>query len=218
MGIKGTKTEQNLLKAFAGESQARNRYTFFASVAKKDGLEQISRDLPRDGRQRAGTRPRYTSTISKVGPSRSRPPTQPARRPAPPRIFLRLPRARRKSGATCTRPSPRWPKKRVSPTSRLRYTEIAEVEEQHELRYRKLLANSRTAGCSSATHCQVALPQLRLHPRRHRRRRTSAQPASTRRRTTSSGARHTRQATSDRAPGTGVIRRRVGLEGLTRAG
>ena len=40
--IKGTRTEQNLLKAFAGESQARNRYTYFASVAKKDGYEQIS--------------------------------------------------------------------------------------------------------------------------------------------------------------------------------
>lgn len=40
--IKGTETEKNLLKAFAGESQARNRYTFFASVAKKEGLVQIS--------------------------------------------------------------------------------------------------------------------------------------------------------------------------------
>lgn len=40
--IKGSKTEQNLLKSFAGESQARNRYTFFASVAKKEGYEQIS--------------------------------------------------------------------------------------------------------------------------------------------------------------------------------
>lgn len=40
--IKGTMTEQNLLKSFAGESQARNRYTFFASVAKKEGYEQIS--------------------------------------------------------------------------------------------------------------------------------------------------------------------------------
>lgn len=36
--VKGTRTEQNLLKAFAGESQARTRYTFFASVAKKGGL------------------------------------------------------------------------------------------------------------------------------------------------------------------------------------
>ncbi|MGA1820048.1 MAG: rubrerythrin [Thermoplasmatota archaeon] len=40
--LKGTKTEQNLLKAFAGESQARNRYTFFAKQAKKDGYESIS--------------------------------------------------------------------------------------------------------------------------------------------------------------------------------
>lgn len=40
--IKGTKTEQNLLKAFAGESQARNRYTYFASAAKKEGFVQIS--------------------------------------------------------------------------------------------------------------------------------------------------------------------------------
>ena len=42
MSIKGTRTEQNLLKAFAGESQARNRYGFFAAVAKKDGFEQIA--------------------------------------------------------------------------------------------------------------------------------------------------------------------------------
>lgn len=41
--VKGTKTEQNLLKAFAGESQARNRYTYFASVAKKEGLVQMSK-------------------------------------------------------------------------------------------------------------------------------------------------------------------------------
>jgi rubrerythrin len=40
--IKGTKTEKNLLTAFAGESQARNRYNYFASQAKKDGYEQIS--------------------------------------------------------------------------------------------------------------------------------------------------------------------------------
>lgn len=40
--LKGTKTEQNLLKAFAGESQARNRYTMFAKQAKKEGYEQIS--------------------------------------------------------------------------------------------------------------------------------------------------------------------------------
>jgi rubrerythrin len=42
MPIKGTKTEKNILTAFAGESQARNRYTYFASQAKKEGYEQIA--------------------------------------------------------------------------------------------------------------------------------------------------------------------------------
>ena len=42
MKLKGSKTEQNLLTAFAGESQARNKYTYFASKAKKDGYEQIA--------------------------------------------------------------------------------------------------------------------------------------------------------------------------------
>ncbi len=42
MDLKGTKTEKNLLEAFAGESQARNKYTYFASVAKKEGYEQIA--------------------------------------------------------------------------------------------------------------------------------------------------------------------------------
>ena len=40
--IKGTKTEKNLLASFAGESQARNRYTYFASAARKEGFEQIA--------------------------------------------------------------------------------------------------------------------------------------------------------------------------------
>ncbi len=42
MKFQGTKTEQNLLAAFAGESQARNKYTYFASVAKKEGYQQIA--------------------------------------------------------------------------------------------------------------------------------------------------------------------------------
>ena len=48
----GTKTEKNLWEAFAGESQARNKYTYFASVAKKAGYEQIAADR----REREGAR------------------------------------------------------------------------------------------------------------------------------------------------------------------
>ena len=43
MYLKGTKTEKNLMEAFAGESMARNKYTYYASKAKKDGFEQIAR-------------------------------------------------------------------------------------------------------------------------------------------------------------------------------
>ena len=42
MELKGSRTEANLMAAFAGESQARNKYTFYASKAKKDGYEQIA--------------------------------------------------------------------------------------------------------------------------------------------------------------------------------
>ena len=42
MNLKGTKTEKNLMEAFAGESQARNKYTYYASKAKKEGYEQIA--------------------------------------------------------------------------------------------------------------------------------------------------------------------------------
>ena len=42
MELKGSKTEQNLMAAFAGESQARNKYNYYASQAKKDGYEQIA--------------------------------------------------------------------------------------------------------------------------------------------------------------------------------
>ena len=49
--LKGTQTEQNLLKSFAGESQARNRYEFFAKTAKKEGYEQISAIFMETARQ-----------------------------------------------------------------------------------------------------------------------------------------------------------------------
>lgn len=49
--IKGTRTEQNLLKAFAGESQAKNRYTFFAKKAKEEGYEQIAALFEETARQ-----------------------------------------------------------------------------------------------------------------------------------------------------------------------
>lgn len=75
--IKGTKTEQNLLKAFAGESQARTRYTFFASVAKKEGFEQIAGVFLETADQERSM-PNVSSSFWKAAWSRLRPAIRPA--------------------------------------------------------------------------------------------------------------------------------------------
>lgn len=62
--LAGTKTEKNLLKAFAGESQARNRYTFFASQAKKDGYEQIAAIFEETANQEKEHAKRFFSMLS----------------------------------------------------------------------------------------------------------------------------------------------------------
>ena len=73
MNLKGTKTEANLQTAFAGESQARNKYTYYASKAKKEGYEQIaamvlvggcSRNASRCFRCQLGERYAYTDRLS----------------------------------------------------------------------------------------------------------------------------------------------------------
>ena len=139
--IKGTQTELCLLKAFAGESQARNRYTYFASVAKKEGYEQISALFTRDRRQREGAREgllqvprgwrhRDHGDVSRRQDRHHRREPSGRSRGRARRVGHHLPRLRRRS------PSPRA--SRTSPTS---FREIAEVEAHHETRYRKLLEN-----------------------------------------------------------------------------
>ena len=71
--IKGSVTEQNLLKAFAGESQARNRYTFFASVAKKEGYEQIAAVFTETAEQEKEHAKRFFKLLEVVAPQSARP-------------------------------------------------------------------------------------------------------------------------------------------------
>ena len=71
MRLKGTKTEKNLLVSFAGESQARSRYKFFASVAKKEGYEQISAVFAETANRKRNT-PSVSLSSSKGEWSRSR--------------------------------------------------------------------------------------------------------------------------------------------------
>ncbi len=56
MKLKGSRTEKNLLASFVGESQARNRYTYFASVARKAGFEQIAAIFSETADNEKGTR------------------------------------------------------------------------------------------------------------------------------------------------------------------
>ena len=66
MELKGSKTEQNLMAAFAGESQARNKYTYFASKAKKDGYEQIAAIFEEVGKIEKEHEERYRKLLANV--------------------------------------------------------------------------------------------------------------------------------------------------------
>lgn len=127
----GTKTEQNLRTAFSGESEARNKYTFFASTAKKEAMSRS----PRSSR-----RPRTTKRSTPRCGSKS------SRASAPPPTICSPPlRAKTTSGPTCTILSPRPQRKRAFPSWRQKFRLVGEIERHHEERYRALLRNVETA-------------------------------------------------------------------------
>jgi len=138
--IKGTRTEKNLLASFAGESQARNRYTYFASVAKKAGFEQIAAIFL----ETAGNEKEHAERFFKLleGEDVEITASYPAGVIGDTAANLRAAAAGEKL---------EWGKlyKEAEETAReegfeeiaVQFKEIAEVEEQHEKRYRKLLEN-----------------------------------------------------------------------------
>ncbi len=140
VGIKGSKTEQNLLKAFAGESQARNRYTFFASKARKDGFEQIAAIFE----ETAGNEKEHAEVFFKHlegGPVEITA-TYPAGVIATTAENLLAAAEGEKEEWGVLYPGFAEEAKREGFDDVAEsFTEIAEVEEHHELRYRKLLAN-----------------------------------------------------------------------------
>ena len=88
--LKGTKTEKNLMEAFAGESQARNKYTYFASKAKKEGYQQIAALFE----ETADNEREHAKMWFKLLEGGAIKDTS--------LIFVLLPRARTSSGQTCT--------------------------------------------------------------------------------------------------------------------
>lgn len=138
--LKGSQTEKNLLAAFAGESQARNRYTYFASEAKKAGFEQIAAiflETADNEREHAkmffklleGGEVEITASYPAgvIGDTAANlEAAADGERMEWTTLYQNFAEVARKEGFN-----------RVAAV----FTEIAEVEEQHEARYRKLLAN-----------------------------------------------------------------------------
>lgn len=140
MELKGSETEKNLLKSFAGESQARNRYTFFASKAKKAGFEQIAsifQETADNEKEHAEVFFKYLSggpveitatyPAGKIGTTEEN-------------LFA----AAEGEEEEWTKLYPEFEKvAREEGFDKIAdsYHEIAEVEEKHEKRYRKLLEN-----------------------------------------------------------------------------
>lgn len=140
MQLKGTKTEKNLLASFAGESQARNRYTYFASAAKKAGYEQISAIFLETADNEKEHAKRFFKLLQggEVEITASYPAGV-------------IKDTAKNLEASAAGENLEWTKlyKEAEETARQegfeeiaeQFKEIAEVEEQHEKRYRKLLKN-----------------------------------------------------------------------------
>jgi rubrerythrin len=141
--LKGSETEKNLLKSFAGESQARNRYTYFASIAKKEGYEQISAIfLETADNEKEHAKIFFKHLEKSEGKALEITASYPAGKIGTTEenlldaangekeewtiIYQNFEKVARKEGFNDIAKS---------------FKEIAEVEEQHEKRYRKLLEN-----------------------------------------------------------------------------
>ncbi len=141
-GIKGTQTEKNVLAAFAGESQARNRYTYFASAAKQEGYEQISAIFL----DTADNEKEHAKVFFKLLEGGDVEITA-----AYPAGVIGDTAANLEAAANGERLEWTTLYKNFAETARKEglkevaaaFTEIAEVEEGHEARYRKLLENVR---------------------------------------------------------------------------
>ena len=129
MELKGTKTEKNLMEAFAGESMARNKYTYFASVAKKEGYEQLAAIFE----ETAGNEKEHAKLWFKALCGGSIPDT-----------LTCLDMAASGENEEWTDMYPRMAaeaKEEGFTQLAALFTMVGQIEKEHEARYRKLLAN-----------------------------------------------------------------------------
>lgn len=127
--LKGTKTEKNLLDAFAGESQARNKYTFFASVARKEGYEQIAALFEETAANEKSHAKLQFKLLNQLGST-----------------MENLEHAAGGENYEWTEMYPNFAKEAeeegFSNVAKL-FLRIADIEKKHEERYKKLLANMK---------------------------------------------------------------------------
>lgn len=142
MELKGSETEKNLLKSFAGESQARNRYTFFDSVAKKAGFEQISAIFHETADNEKEHAEIFFKHLESCGEGLEITANYPAGRIGTTEENLLEAANGEKAEWSEIYPSfKETAEKEGFKDVAESFQEIAEVEEQHEARYRKLLKN-----------------------------------------------------------------------------
>ena len=140
VSLKGSKTEQNLLKAFAGESQARNRYTYFASAARKDGFEQIAAIFTETAENELEHAKVFFKHLE--GGEVEITASYPAGRiGTTAENLLAAAEGEKMEWGTLYPGFAETAKKEGFDNVAESFTEISEVEQQHEKRYRKLLEN-----------------------------------------------------------------------------
>ena len=136
----GTQTEKNLQAAFAGESQARNKYTYFASVAKKQGYEQIAALFLKTADNEKEHAKLWFKELAGIGSTAEN--------------LARPQRARTTSGRTCMQALPKRPSEGF-PELAARFRMVGEVERHHEERYRALLHNVETGAVFAKSEVKI---------------------------------------------------------------
>ena len=131
MELKGSRTEKNLMAAFAGESQARNKYTYFASVAKKEGYEQIAEIFQQTADNEKEHAKLWFKALGGIGnTAENLVSAANGENEEWTEMYPEFARVAREEGFT---------------TLALQFEAVAKIEKEHEERYRKLLENVETA-------------------------------------------------------------------------
>ena len=131
MELKGTKTEKNLWTAFAGESQARNKYTYFASVAKKEGYEQIAEIFTKTAENEKEHAKMWFKALGELGDTAQN--------------LLHAAEGENYEWTDMYDGFAKTADEEGFPELAAKFRMVAEIEKHHEERYRALLKNVETA-------------------------------------------------------------------------